>query len=190
MLWAALVLSLVSLSQAQWDVTVHYTNSDCYDWISTVSLDGSQCHESSDSKYAGMFEEWSCASVSGLYAVVNVKIWDNDFCQGPAVTSYSRRLNERYDCAAKGDGTYIREFCSSYAETNGYLAEIYYPYASCNSNPFGYSFTSGCYQNSSYIDPSNCSPFGVYFSRDVECSASIMAPILFFSLMMIFSIMF
>lgn len=183
LLW--FLFCFVSLSFSQWDITFSYSDPECDSFISAYSIDGSQCHASQDPNYYGMYEQWTCGSFSNLFGTLNVQIWDNSFCQGPSVTSYSRTLNHRFTCSAKGDGTYVRENCGAAAANYGHLSQTFYSYANCNSNPLGYTYVSQCVQNSLNDDVTNCSPLGLYFVKSVECTASSLSPFLLFSFLMI-----
>jgi hypothetical protein len=182
---AVLFLSLPLCSYAQFDTLFTYSDSSCEDvkWISV--RDGSQCRTSVDPKFYGWYETSSCGTLSGLYYVVQVNIYDNAFCQGPPSSTYQRPLAAPYYCTAAedGSGNYVRETCSSSLSSFGLqLITKYYSNAGCLTSPVGYNYTAFCEYDGSYVDPENCSPFNnVLYSREVVCTpsaaAAAMAPI-------------
>ena len=178
---AFLFLSLPSFSSAQYDTLFTYSDSDCDNVAWIAVKDGSQCRTSVDPKYYGMYETSSCDRLAGLYFLINVKIYDNAFCQGPPVHTYTRPLEESYYCTALSDGSghYARETCSTSLSSFGLqMVAKYYSHPNCLESPVGYNFTATCVSDGSYIDPSTCSPLNnVLYVREVACSpSSVLAP--------------
>jgi hypothetical protein len=171
-----LFLSLPLSSYAQFDTYFAYSDSGCEDVMWIAVRDGSQCRTSVDPKHYGKYETSSCGTLSGLYYVVHVNIYDNAFCQGPPSATYSRPLSSPYYCTAADDGSgkYVRQTCSSSLSSFGLqLITKYYSHAGCLEEPAGYNYTAQCLSDGSYVDPENCSPFdNVVYAREVACTPS------------------